>query len=338
MQSNPNCDYDSSSASDEADATERVVVLARNNDVRQKEIKIIFGDAEDTIVEVLPKSQGELKARVIINRQEIPVSTQQVYEYKQNGRTLLKIFGMPTGEVRLFAPLHNLELLHYAESVRLTVSQDYMNDVQGLCGTHNGDNFDFITPQNYVLQKPEEFAATWALSSEGHIAQAKQRAQQHSMYKKAVVLTNVISEQDAGRADSRGRQHRNQKSSAQDYDSSSGSDSSSSSSSSSESQEDDKHHNNELRKSSQVGCTTRRITVIEKDGKHCFSLEPQVTCATHCQAEKTEMRSGKFFCAEKSSTTEHWSKMVARGANPDFRKKGSSVEMKFEYPTKCLRQ
>lgn len=306
----------------EPGTTDYLITLVKNVENKQKVLKVVLKGVEYTVIEITPRTDGQLKGSVSVNGQDVPVSTQNVYQYKIGEHaTVLQVYGLPTGEVKVISPLYKFAILYYGETARITVNQDYMNNVRGLCGTNNGDNFDFITPQEYVLQNPEEFAATWALSAEGRNGEMKNRAQQHSMYKKSVNLTPVVSEADISRATGHGlflhshhtttgsHEHSEVNTNIRGY--------------------------KELKENSSPGCTTTRINVIEKDGQHCFSIEPQPTCTTQCHAETSTTATGEYFCVEKSSTSLHWQQMVSRGANPDFRNKGKTQTMEFQRPTKC---
>lgn len=300
-----------------------LIALVKNSENRQKVLKVALKGLDYTVIDITPKPKGEeLKGIVAINGQEVPVSTQHVYEYKADDKyTVLQVYGLPTGEVKVVSPIYKLAILYYGNTVRVTVNQDYMNNVRGLCGTNNGDNFDFVTPQEYVLQDPEEFAATWALSSEGRTGEKKNQAQQHSVYKKSVEIAPIVSDRDLTRVAYYNTQYQTGETVVD---------------TSEEVHEDTVEAWKQLKKNSATGCVTNRIVVVEKNGKHCFSVTPQPTCVSQCQPEKTQTRTGEFFCVKKSGTTKHWEQMVARGANPDFRNKGKTQELDFESPTRCV--
>jgi len=298
-------------------------VLLREDSEGQKEVQMVLEHSEHTLFEIKPVS-GKVYGYFFVNGEKVQLSTDKVYEYQsKEGKVIVRVVVLPSGEIRLVAPEHEFEFLYGRVRVQLNVGQIYRNRVGGLCGVFNGERYDMVTPQQYVLRDPEIFAATWALSNEGRIGELKQKAEKYSEYKKQIILTNSVSEQDTGRADSRGRLYKNLKSSGEDYSSSSSS--SSASSSSSESKE------------SVEDCKTERITVIERQGKHCFSLLPQTACKTGCQVEKTKTQTAKFFCVNKTQTSSHWAQMVSRGAKPNFANKGNAQEIKYEAPVKCSR-
>lgn len=316
--SNPKLNTDGS-----YDNLHQVSVLLREDSQKQKEVQIIVEHSEHTLFEIKPVS-GQIFGKFFVNGDEVKLSTDKVYEYRvKEGQVIMRAVVLPSGEIRLEAPVHEFEFLYARVRVQLNLGQVYRNRVGGLCGDFDGEKYDMVTPQQYVLRNPEQFAATWALSNEGRIAELKQKAEKYSDYKKQVILTNVISEQDTGRADSRGRIYKNLKASGEDYSSSSSSSSASSSSESHESVED---------------CQTERITVIEREGKHCFSVSPQTACKTGCQVEKTKTQTAKFVCVNKTQTSSQWAQMVSKGAKPkNFANKGNTQEFKYEATVKCSR-
>ncbi|KAK6620187.1 hypothetical protein RUM44_006588 [Polyplax serrata] len=307
----------------QSETTDYLVTLVKNTEHKRKALKLIVKGLDYTVVDITPKPDGEqLRGLVTVNGQEVPVSTQHVYETKLNERTtVLQVYGLPTGEVKIVSPLYKFTILYYGDNVRMSVNQDYMDNVKGLCGNNNGDNFDFITPQDYVLHNPEEFAATWALSTEGRTGELKNRAQKHAMFKKSVNVTPVISKQDITHAThaTHGAQYEVTETMRTD-----------------ETHEETSAAWKQLKKNSSTGCATTRIHVIEKDGKHCFSVSPQPACTPQCHAESTQTKTGEFYCVEKSSTSNHWEQMVVRGANPDFRNKGKTQHHEYQQPIKCV--
>lgn len=61
---------------------------------------------------------------------------------------------------------------------------------------------DFIAPKNCVLSKPEEFAATYALTQEdceGPALENKRRAEQSTCSAKSYHPSDVITDREAGR-------------------------------------------------------------------------------------------------------------------------------------------
>lgn len=304
-------------------------VLVRDSENGQKDVKLILGYHDSVEVEIL-KEQGNVV--IGINGQKQPVTKDKVFRFERqdtHGRkvTLVKAYMTQSGAVFFKAPEHDIEILYLGKTFRITLGPKNTKLVGGLCGARDGEKFYYMTPQGYILNNPEQFVATWALSEEGRIGELKKKALENSQYRRTVVPMNYVSEQDAGRANLHGRTYQNLDKSGEDYDNNySGS-----------SEYGDVMGGTRKSGKGSVGCTATRIITVEKDGKHCFSLNPETTCMPQCHPEGTETKTGEFYCVEKSSTSEHWQKMVARGAKPDFRNKGNTEEIQYEYPVKCTR-
>lgn len=277
-------------------------VLVREDSGNNKEVQFTFGYTTGPVVYIVP-GQGKASGTVTVNGQPVHFDETGLYVYKTpSGTVVFKVFVLPTGQLQFVAKKFGFELLYDQSRVQLTLSHEYRNRVGGLCGVYNGEHFDYVTPQGYVLQSPEEFAATWALSSEGRIGELKKKAQEHSTYKKTVILTNAIGGEE-------GKYH--------------------------EGNVDYYTGGSDEVQGEGGKCTTKRIMVIERDGKHCFSVHPQTACKTGCQVEKTKTMSADFICVNKTKTTSHWAQMVARGAHPNFKNKGNAQTMQFEGPEVC---
>lgn len=89
------------------------------------------------------------------------------------------------------------------------MSYNYLNAVRGLCGNYDmRPNNDFIIPKNCILTRPEEFAATYALTEEncqGSALQNKQKAELSTCIPMSYRPSDVISDREAGRSPTKNR-------------------------------------------------------------------------------------------------------------------------------------
>ncbi|KAK6620190.1 hypothetical protein RUM44_006591 [Polyplax serrata] len=277
-------------------------VLVREATGNTKEVQFTFNYAKGPVVTIVP-SQGKTHGTVTVNGQEVHFDEKGYYEYKtKTGTVVFQVYVLPTQELKFVAGPYGFEFLYDQTRVQLSLSHTYKNRVGGLCGVYNGEQFNYVTPERYILKSPEEFAATWALTNEGTVGELKKKAHEHSVYKKTTHYTTVIGSQD----------NRNY-----------------------EIVDTDDYDTNSSGESLGHKCTTKRIMVVERDGKHCFSVHPQTACKTGCQVEKTRSMTADFICVNKTQTSSHWAQMVARGAQPNFKNKGNAQKIQFEAPEVC---
>ncbi|WP_440994906.1 VWD domain-containing protein, partial [Cysteiniphilum litorale] len=183
----------------------------------------------------------------------------------QSGEAYAQMYATPAGEIRFYAPQQDVEIQYDGTAIKVKAQNSYRSEVRGLCGTFNTQpEDDFTTPQDCVLQNPFEFAASYALddsSCQGPAKELKQRAQQKvsngQCYKDVVIYGNVVADEQAERPNSHHNSNRKSSKGKQYYG------------------ENDKY----------TQCAMKRIQVIERDGKDCFSLHPQLECSSQCQPQ-----------------------------------------------------
>lgn len=293
----------------------RFAILARDIAKNQREVQGIFEDFENTLVEIIPSSSG---VTVRINGEQQQLSKGQTKQMlSKEGKLWMEVTRMDDKTYIIWVNEYNLELVYQPSRQILTAKPMMTHHIGGLCGNFDGESSDLMTPQNKYLQNYEEFVASWTLNPEGKNLELQARAQKHAISSKRPFHSNIVSEQDAGRADSKGQLRKGDRIV---YGSSS-----SSSSSSSES--------NEF--SSKTHSLHKKLIVIEHNGKHCFSIEPQPACKMGKSVLEAEPRPVNFVCVEKTNTSLHWAKLIARGAKPDFSKKGNSEKIVVQIATAC---
>uniref|UniRef100_UPI001E64F0F1 hypothetical protein n=1 Tax=Campylobacter jejuni TaxID=197 RepID=UPI001E64F0F1 len=105
-------------------------------------------------------------------------------------------------------------------------------------------------------------------------------------------------------------------------------------------------HHNSNRKSSKgkqyygkndkyTQCAMKRIQVIERDGKDCFSLHPQLECSSQCRPQGSVEKQVEFVCLQPSSTTQHFKSLIRQGTNPDFSQKKPVQSFRINVPESC---
>jgi len=197
----------------------------------------------------------------------------------------------------------------------------YRSETRGLCGTFNTQKVDdFTTPQDCVLENPFEFAATYALddnSCQGPAKELKHRAQQKinngECYRNVVLYGNVVTDDESNQSNS----HSNRNSNKQN------------------SQHNKNYNKYEKYSASGSSCSQQRVQVMERNGKQCFSQQPQLQCGGQCRAHGQVTKQVDFVCLEPSSTTQHWKDMIKRGANPDFSQKKPVQSFSINVPQSC---
>lgn len=181
----------------------------------------------------------------------------------------------------------------------------YRNSVRGLCGNNDGEpENDQQTPRGCLLQKPEEFSATYALTTEGKcqgpaVEQAEKAKNSQCTFETAKP-GNVISDYEAGRTSESGRNN------------------------------NDDDDSRESRR-----CMTHRTKVVMKDNQICFSLRPLPSCSSRCRSEETKSRDVQFHCVARSTASEKVAERVEKGANPDLTQKSVSYTKSYQLPISC---
>lgn len=218
----------------EQDDSEKLAVLVRENDNKQKEFVIIAGqdNGEDQVIRIQPN--GNDAPKLFINDKEHPLRSNKAIEHQgqdSQDAPLLRAHKLPNGEMRLEIRGGELEIVTDGYRAQIQASNRYRNQVGGLCGTFNeNENDDQTAPNNRILRESDDFVGSWALmngecKSEQNKA-AHVRSQKATQYQKETIYGNIISEREAGR-----KQYRWHKDFSLEDDSKSSSSSSSSSSS-----------------------------------------------------------------------------------------------------------
>lgn len=219
----------------------------------------------------------------------------------------LEVYSLPDGSAVLYLPREGIQLIYDGPRVQLSVRHSYMYRTRGLAGTFDGEETtDFSAPNNRILSKPLEFAATYALTDsqcQGPAKERKQQAQSSPSFEKYFLSGKVVSDYEAGR----GKQ-------AQSLNSA-------------------KMSRNQMR--TPKSCEQLRTQTFEENGRTCFSTRPQLTCNSHCKATKKIQKTVDYHCMQASSATKHWAQMVKKGANPDFTQKSVDRQISLSLPESC---
>nr|UJZ92574.1 vitellogenin [Scaphoideus titanus] len=331
----PKDDPTSNSASNEDDDDQISVLVRDASSSNEKEMMVVI---EGYAIQMQPTS-GNSPANVKVNGQQTSVSKNRLTSLDdQDGETYAQLYATPAGEIRFYAPQQDIEIQYDGTAIKLKAKNSYRSEVRGLCGTFNTQpEDDFTTPQDCVLQNPFEFAASYALddsSCQGPAKEMKQRAQQKvsngQCYRDVVIYGNVVADEQAESPNSHHRNSNRNTNRDSNWDSNRDSNRNSNRDSNRKS---DKGNHYQSQKYSQ--CSTKSIQVIERNGKDCFSVHPQLDCSDECKPQGSVEKQVEFVCLQPSSTTEHFKTMINRGANPDFSQKKPIQTFKINVPESC---
>lgn len=160
-----------------------------------------------------------------------------------------------------------------------------------------------MTPRKCLLNKPEEFSATYALLQDDCQGPAKENArkaeQSNCMYLRTR-QANVISDKEAGRTM---RENEKKKS--------------------------------ENPNTQQKNCSSYRTTVIQRNGQICFTTRPLPMCMDNCKPTEMKMKSYSVHCMSDNETSRQLQSKIEQGANPDMSQRSVSMMIKFEIPVAC---
>ncbi|XP_071439237.1 vitellogenin-1-like [Hetaerina americana] len=321
MTPQPEEEGDSSSSSSSSDPTDEVTILARDYSSHQKELKVILGD---DVFDLKPSGSsqskhssesGDADGTVYFNQKQRSVSQRKINQVTDSdGEILAFWYAIPSGEVILEAPQHELSIIYNGEAAWIEAGSTYRGDVIGLCGTYDSEPAtDFTSPKNCILAEPKMFAASYAVpdqSCQGGAKEMQRRAASAPCFEQTVTPHDVISEDDHNAGYSSSRSSKS---------SSKGSQSRSTKTSGSNS-----------------GCTHHRTKIIEQGSQTCFSMRPLPTCAQNCRASGKVEKSVPVHCVANSSASRHFVEMVKKGANPDFSRKETTKTIKISVPKSCI--
>nr|AAC32024.1 vitellogenin [Pimpla nipponica] len=284
-------------------------ILVRDAGDKKKDIKVTLGDKE------LQFSHADSKNKVTLDGKKVDLSEKRSYRHK-NGKDIdFEVLQRPDGTLGLVSSKYDIDAWYDGQRVQIKASGKYRSDIRGLCGNFDGEpDNDFTSPKDCVLLKPEEFAASYALTTKdchGSALEHARKASQAVCSQKSPRPGNVVSDRDAGRKYSENSNwgyHSRQNS-------------------------DDEQGKNDS--SDHKRCNTLRTKVIEEEDQICFSLRPLPTCAEGCTANRTKPKVMPMHCMPKNIAAERMADRIKQGANPDFSQKSYTKKNGFDIPVGC---
>ncbi|EGI60934.1 Vitellogenin-1, partial [Acromyrmex echinatior] len=176
----------------------RAIVMAREMDDGTKQVWIILG-------------HEEIHLRKLDDRLQVSIVGDEDYDSHFSSNTSYRQTDLyaiyQENEIIVMHSLqYDIHIVYDGERILLYVHDKYLYTLRGLCGNYDmQSNNDFVTPKNCILQKPEEFAATYALTyredCEGSVLQNKLNAEQSTCISRSYIPSDVIRETEKGRMD-----------------------------------------------------------------------------------------------------------------------------------------
>ncbi|KAJ8680081.1 hypothetical protein QAD02_015868 [Eretmocerus hayati] len=278
----------------------RVSVLTRDNENGQKELKITIGNK---VIDLTPSGSSEPEVKV--NGKNVRYSkTKSHIEENSNREIVFELFEVGKKSVKLVSDKYDVEVTYDGFRARVTVGDQYRNSIKGLCGNNDGEpENDQQTPKGCMLQKPDEFAATYALVNDdqcsGPARKLAEDAKSSECTYTRIQPGNVVSDEEAG------RKNKN------------------------DSKEEAQKAENEQR------CTIHRTKTIFTDHEICFSLRPLPACSSKCKPKDMKRKAIQFHCVPRNSASEKVAQRIEDGANPDLTQKDLSKTVDMSIPLGC---
>ncbi|KAK2583797.1 hypothetical protein KPH14_009697 [Odynerus spinipes] len=274
----------------------KVSVIARETEDDKKEVTIVLGEDK-----IMMRPSGS-KLRVTVNGEDVELSQTRTYQRVKNDETVFAIYELPDPAIKLSSDEYEINVMYDGERVQVELPTDYQKSVRGLCGDFDGQpENDFVTPKNCILKKPEEFAATYAMRDkcEGMALKNAKMAERSMCTKKTVRLSDVISDEEAGRPVTNWKQWG--------------------------------YHTKSVSKR----CNSYRTKVIQKNDQICFTLRPVPTCSEGCAPVEMKQKKYQLHCMPKNEASIGMKNRVEQGANPDLSQRTPSATEMISIPLEC---
>jgi hypothetical protein len=308
------------------------VVLSSDNLELQPDVQSLSGPAVE----------------LIMNGNPVRLTSSHATEVRVDGELLGVVYELPSGAVHLNLPNNSLMLVYDGARVMLQASNEYRDQIRGLCGTFDGEPLtDFKTPKNCLVTEPSVFAATYAIDDdycEAPVRNMKKDASEALCVQERISVTDVIANGQPKSARQRGFQIIT---SAND----------SSSSPSSESNSNSDHNSNSdseinllplSRKPSRLNNKISRhnlnhvpnsisykTVIISENEESCFSKKPLPACTSGYSITATVNKYVPFFCTADRFLAERYTKLVNEGVIPDFRTQKEIRSIAVPVAVKC---
>ncbi|XP_011695974.1 PREDICTED: vitellogenin-2-like [Wasmannia auropunctata] len=317
----------------------RVAVVAHDTNDGSRSVNIYLGKREVKLV----KLDNGLKA--VVDGETLDFESKKHYYYRENGEVVFEIGVLPDHSIVLYSKKYGIYVAYDGKRVAVWAGHRYRNAVRGLCGNFDSNpEDDFLTPENCLLTKPEEFAAMYALiqeNSEGSVLENRRRAEQAQCRKRSSMhshQSNIINDREAGRIMAEGgpvqrwyspstikeryttmRPIRHRESSG-------------SSGSNQEFSQEDRDN----RDSGRHNIVYRTRVLEDNSQQHiCFTIEPVPTCREGTTPTERKSKKYDLFCEERNEESVGLKHRVEKGANPDFNRKRASKSKTFQVPVSC---
>lgn len=177
--------------------TENYVVLARQHQGKTQEVRITLNtpktNGETIEIHMKPSLTKSLKAKVLVNGQEVKVNNEESHEIKHG---LVEIYALNNGEIKMVVR-NAFELVFDGARVKVTpLSNKFRSALRGICGNFNENaDKDRLTSDNCVSRSVSQMVESYT------VQEGKQRTNQQDTRcsKVKVLYANVVSDLDAGR-------------------------------------------------------------------------------------------------------------------------------------------
>ncbi|CAG9759827.1 unnamed protein product [Ceutorhynchus assimilis] len=189
---------------------ENYIVLARQTSGDKKELMITLNHPKTrgkTVQIEMKPEQGQNSANnpaasVKVNGQQVHFDDKEIAELHDG---FVEIYALPNGEVKV--EIQNaFYLIFDGERVKLTAtSWKFRDSIAGLCGRFSDDEHeDFTTPANCVLADSRKFVESYKIDKNDQRREERSGEWKQQCVQKVLPLyTDVISDRDAGRTESR---------------------------------------------------------------------------------------------------------------------------------------
>lgn len=291
-----------------------MVILARRPSQQEQEIYIsyITETGKDLEIEIKPSQSKRANVHVNTNSKKISEGDLTVYWDDVEDEPLLQYYTEADGVLMLNIRDGRLRAMYDGQRLVLT-TQDHRKSTRGICGQNSGEaRDDFETPAGLV-DLPEHYGASWALSDESSdpkTEELKKKAQEKA-YQPTPKYTAILRSDEQWR---KAVQEREQRLSSQNL-----------------------YMTRSYQRKGRQCQVQKQIQYYNTDREICISTTPLPACPSNCRGVAFDVESALVVCRSNNDEQfKTYRQQIQQGQNPQLPQVSHRLrKVNFRVPTSC---